>query len=548
MLFSFTRGLGPERQRRMAATCLLSLLPLALGASCAFAAVSSPKSVVFYPRAAQLTVEERVTPQNLPGGGKGMVITLPAHADKQSFSLVLTGGQVSGTVWRDVVVDDAALQKPEPGKSTPRAALLAELRAARAEKAQMDALVAVSQKRIELLAEAGSQTDKKKGVEEVEKLDGLLNQQLTKLMAELPGQERKAEALERRIGKAERDLATLGGEELHEQSVTVTVDGAAGPVTARYSYMLPGCGWTPAYTLEAQPGKNLVLLTQEADLVQNTLIPWDNAEITVATNTPDSRPAPNRLPAWVLQPGSPPVAASPRKMENSALAQSDVVREEKSAGQKMARPMAEPQAPTREEKTTFALWTIGKRSIPAGNQVRVTLAKEQWKAEYYYTIRPMLDKKGFLTAAATPAAPVDMPAGPAVFLIDGTVIGSSPLALHGDTLKLYFGADPLVTATMRNDQRQSGGSGIISKDQTLTWNWSISVNNARNKPVTVQVEDPSPASKDESIKLEVTSTPKPELNNQAYTWRMPLQAGETKVITHVVKATAPKETPLSPGR
>lgn len=548
MLFSFTRGLRSGRRRRISAACLISLLPMALSASCAFAAVSSPKSVVFYPRAAQLTVEERITPQNLPGGGKGMVITLPAHANRQSFSLVLTGGQVSGTVWRDVVVDDAAPQKSEPGKSSPRAALLGELRAARAEKAQIDALVAVSQKRIELLTEAGSQTDKKKGVEEVEKLDGLLNQQLTKLLAELPGQERKAEALERRISKAEQDLATLGGEELREQSVTVTVDGAAGPVTARYSYMLPGCGWTPAYTLEAQPGKNLVLLTQEADLVQNTLIPWDNAEITVATNTPDSRPAPNLLPAWVLQPGRPQVAASPRARENSALAQSDVVRDEKSAELKMMRPMTEPQAPTREEKTTFALWTIGKRSIPAGNQVRVTLAKEQWKADYYYTIRPMLDKKGFLTAAATPAAPVDMPAGPAVFLIDGTVIGASPLALHGDTLKLYFGADPLVTATMRNDQRQSGESGIISKDQTLTWNWSISVNNARNKPVTVQVEDPSPVSKDEAIKLEVTSTPKPELNNQAYTWRIPLQAGETKVITHAVKATAPKETPLSPGR
>ena len=522
------------------------LLCAMLSDSPAFAAaLGQPKSVIFYPRAAQLTVEERLKPQDLPGGGKGVVLRLPIHADRQSFSLNITDGHVSGLVWQEVEVDDESSGQGERG------ALLRELSAARAELALARAAVAVNKKRAELLSGAGDSGERIKGVDEVEKLDALLGRQLTALMAERPALERNAENLQRRFAKAEQKLGALGGEILREMSVTVALDGAPDTVTARYTYMLPGCGWTPVYTAEALPDKGMVVFTQEADLWQNTRIQWNNADITVATNTPDSRPAPGLLPAWLLQVYRPqPVMARSKMMANTELSQSmPVMSEEYAENEMMDAPSTEaPPMPIREEKTTFALWRVGKRGIPVGSYSRVILAKEQWKADFYYTVRPMLEPRGFLTAAAKPAKPVDLPQGPAIFMVDGTIIGSSSLALYGDSLKLYFGADPLVTATMRSEQRQSGESGLISKDQTITWNWSITVKNGRAKPVIVQVEDPSPESGDGAIKLDVTSNPKPELNNKAYTWRLSLEPGETKQIDHLVKAAAPKEISLSPGR
>ncbi|MCL1925565.1 MAG: DUF4139 domain-containing protein [Syntrophorhabdaceae bacterium] len=522
------------------------LLCAMLSDSPAFAAaLGQPKSVIFYPRAAQLTVEERLKPQDLPGGGKGVVLRLPIHADRQSFSLNITDGHVSGLVWQEVEVDDESSGQGERG------ALLRELSAARAELALARAAVTVNKKRAELLSKAGDSGERIKGVDEVEKLDALLGRQLTALMAERPALERNVENLQRRFEKAEQKLGVLGGEILREMSVTVALDGAPDTVTARYTYMLPGCGWTPVYTAEALPDKGMVVFTQEADLWQNTRIQWNNADITVATNTPDSRPAPGLLPAWLLQVYRPqPVMARSKMMANTELSQSmPVMSEEYAENEMMDAPSTEaPPMPIREEKTTFALWRVGKRGIPVGSYSRVILAKEQWKADFYYTVRPMLEPRGFLTAAAKPAKPVDLPQGPAIFMVDGTIIGSSSLALYGDSLKLYFGADPLVTATMRSEQRQSGESGLISKDQTITWNWSITVKNGRAKPVIVQVEDPSPESGDGAIKLDVTSNPKPELNNKAYTWRLSLEPGETKQIDHLVKAAAPKEISLSPGR
>ena len=511
------------------------------------AALAQPKSVIFYPGAAQLTVEEHLKPQDLPDGGKGVMLRLPAKADRQSFSLNLTGGQVSGLIWQDIEVDDALSQQGTP--LSPRGALLRELAAARAEMARVVAAVTVNKKRAELLSQAGDASDRKKGVEEVIKLDALIARQLTALLAELPALEQNVENLRRRIAKTEAELAVFGGEIPHEQSVTVAIDGASGPVTARYTYMLPGCGWIPIYTAEALPDKGMVIFTQEAELQQNTRIHWENVDITVATNTPDSRPAPGLLPSWLLRFYQSPVPSQEeRRLKNTNLLQSaPVMAEVNEPAQEDVAVLAAPM-PTREEKTTFALWRIGKRNIPAGSHARVTLAKEQWQADFYYTARPMLDSKGFLTAAVKPANPVDLPQGQAIFIVDGAIVGASPLALHGDKLKLYFGADPLVTATMRNEQRQSGESGLIAKDQTITWNWSIAVKNGRAKPVVVQVEDPSPESGNQDIKLDITSIPKPELDNKAYVWRLPLQPGETKRISHVVKASAPKDTTISAGR
>ena len=523
------------------------LLCAMLSDSPAFAAaLGQPKSVIFYPRAAQLTVEERLKPQDLPGGGKGVVLRLPIHADRQSFSLNLTDGQVSGLVWHEVEVSD------ESSGQGARGVLLKELSAVRAELALARAAVAVNKRRTELLSKAGDSSDRIKGVDEVEKFDALLGRQLTALMAERPVLEHNVENLQRRVTKAEQELGVLGGEILRELSVTVALDGASDTVTARYTYMLPGCGWTPVYTAEALPDKGLVVFTQEADLWQNTRIQWNNADITVATNTPDSRPAPGLLPAWLLRIYQPQPAMAQMKMTMDAeLSQSapvmSMVDEEDERMEGMPS-VAAPSMPMREEKTTFALWRVGKRSIPVGSYSRVILAKDQWKADFYYTVRPILEPRGFLTAAAKPAHPVDLPQGPATFMVDGTIIGSSSLALYGNSLKLYFGADPLITATMRSEQRQSGKSGLISKDQTITWNWSITVKNGRAKPVIVQVEDPSPESRDGSIKLDITSNPKPELDNKAYIWRLSMEPGETKQIDHLVKATAPKEASLSPGR
>ena len=545
-------------QRISSAVCravAAAFLFAAFSALPAHAAVTAPKAVTFYPNLAQLTVEDTITPEALPSGGKGFVITLPTGLNRQSFTLSLKGGEIAGMTWNDddLSLDDKAADTfPDVSR---RRELLNALTQLKSEIAQTDALIQVNKQRTRVLNNADSKLSEKQPVMEIEKLDALLEKQLTALSLELPVLEQTLAALRTKQTRLRNELTSLGGENVRRITLTIAVEDAHAPVTAIYSYMLPGCGWSPAYTAEARPEKNEVLFTQAAVLAQNTPIAWENVDVTVGTNTPDGRVTPGLLPAWRITerqtpPASPLPLAAGRDLANTMLSQSAAA-ESSAKSMQYSRRIASPAptpAPVREERATFALWHIGKRNIPARSTARVILSKETWKAEFYYTLRPMIDKRGFLTASAKPLKPVDIPSGTASFLVDGSPAGNASLALYGDSLKLYFGPDPLVTATMQSDSRKSGETGIISKDATLSWNWTITVKNSRGKDVMVQVEDPSPASTDEAIKVEVISQPKPELNNLAYTWRLPMKAGETKTISHAVKATAPKDKPFNPGR
>ena len=526
------------------------LTVLTLGTE-AFASVTAPRAATFYPRMALLTVEETVTPKELPGG-MGFVLTLPGKALRPSFTLDLKGGEVAGIAWSDIVPinGEEANNTPLTPTMEQRKALLAKQTEVRRELSRIEALILVNKKRTEQLSDADDKLDEKKGVEELIRLDEFLARQLTALMTELPELNEKARELRKTAADLQRAIALLG-EAPSLQNLTVTVNGASGPVTATYTYMMGDCGWTPAYTAQALPEKGSILFRQEADLYQTTGVRWENVAITVATNTPDGRITPGALPSWKLDVGAPAPQPAVNKLANTQYRRSQAVSESVMASAEMqeAAPAPAPRlAPVREERATFAMWHAGTRTIPAEGVSRVALGTETWKAEFYYTLRPMLDPRGFLTAAATPPKPVDIPKGPATFLVDGAPVGTGTLTLHGTDVKLYFGPDPLVTAEMRNDARTSGESGIISKDQTVTWNWTITVRNGRDKAATVRVEDPSPVSANEAITLSVTSQPTPERNNHAYSWRMDMKPGETKTITHTVKASAPKETSFRPGR
>ena len=137
-----------------------------------------------------------------------------------------------------------------------------------------------------------------------------------------------------------------------------------------------------------------------------------------------------------------------------------------------AAPMAAAE-PTERRAATFSLWDLGKRSLPAGEQPRITIKNQPWPAEFEYTLRPSRTPQGYLTAHATPPQTVDLPQGQALFLADGVLLGKRPFSLAGDEADLFFGSNPLVSGKMVLIVSQSGGKGIIGKKQTHLWAWTI---------------------------------------------------------------------------
>lgn len=317
----------------------------------------------------------------------------------------------------------------------------------------------------------------------------------------------------------------------------------------RYSYVLPAfC--EISYRLNALPDKEELVVVQEVSLSQSSGFTWEDVDVFVSTARRDRTLRPQLLNPWLIGMASKtePLKQVVRKnqfapIQGALVGQAD---------------FAEVAAPVQEEKSVFRLWKLGRRHIDDRKTARLALASDIYSARYSYTLRPVNDLKGFLTAGLSLDTALELPPGMAQFLVDGLMIGQQRFSFNGNKGLIYFGTDPQVTATMRNLRQTSGEQGFFSKDETLLWHWEVTLKNTRSKPVHVVLEDPAPSARDSAINVSVDSRPAPEeLVNapeqggaRIFRWKATLKPGEPYVIEHKVKAAVPqsKGTVLDPGR
>jgi len=375
---------------------------------------------------------------------------------------------------------------------------------------------------------------------DLERLDAQMARRLADLNATLPDLRDKEAVLAARIARLEQELNDAGGAARTAPVATVLLAGPArGPLAVSYAYTLPDAGWRPAYRLEAFPDKNSVGFTFEAEIRQGGSVDWNGARLSVATVEPGAALQPPPLRDWQLRPilgvAPMPVAmkAAPAPMATEAMA---------------LRADAAPPAPAVDEKATYEVWDLGPRTLPAGGSARVALRAEEWPAVFRHTVRPAADPRAFLTAAVTLPEPRHYPKGEALFVADGASVGSAPFSLAEDKADIFFGSDPLVATTMRLDERKSGREGLVNKQQTRVWAWTIEVANRRASPVSVRVEDPEPQPRDTAISTSMESDPKPATEKHRLVWNLDVAPRSTSVIRHTVRATAPADMRLDDGR
>lgn len=534
---------APRATRVLGALCMTALLlfaahpaaaakPAQPGASSAAvesdapaSAPASPTAVVLYPHAARVTVEDRVTAEPVPGGGHAIRLPLPAGADPATLTVAVRDNGVAAITLREVEAPEA-----------PRTARLrAELAALRRAFAETTGAISATEARMALWSKPPVTNAPSA---ELERLDAQMSKRLAELNGTLPDLHERQAVLAARIARLEQEVNDAGGGARTAPVATVLLNAPVrGAVPVSYAYTLRDAGWRPTYRLEALPDKGMVSFTFEAEIRQGGSVDWTDAQLSVATVEPDASLRPPTLREWQLRPvlGVTPMpvamkAAAPMMMESAPRQAAD------------AAPM--------DEKATYEVWTLGQRTLPAGGTARVALRNEQWPVTFRHTVRPAVDQRAYLTAALElPEAP-HYPAGEALFLVDGASMGTARFALADAKAELFFGSDPLVSATMHLDERKSGREGIVNKQQTRIWAWTIEVANRRARAVAVRVEDAQPQSRDTGITLSVESAPAPTPAGEDHklVWNLDVPPRTTASIRHTVKATAPADMRLDDGR
>ncbi|MDR2161069.1 MAG: DUF4139 domain-containing protein [Desulfovibrio sp.] len=565
------------------ALCLIQLF-----AGAAFAAArppARPVSALFYPNQVQATVEERLPPETIAGLGRGFLLTLPAAAGQASFSASVDGLPASGFSWPDPETDlppqragapsgnllpssQTPATRPEEETDPDRRALLQTLVTLRDKTDALTANLDTLDLRLRLWRIRDKENSQIKAEERL-KLDAAFKDILPDLFkAKSSGERLRDDQL---ILLQEAENALRNYDRKHgRRFVFIPTETQDNKISLlRYSYTLPG-SWRAFYDLNAFPGKDSLTIAQSASLLQSSGFAWKNVEVFISTSGPDTNPDPLPLPPWHIRLAAitaagtaeaAPETPRPRNLarQQRSTAQIAAVQSSLSLAEEpdaLLAPPREGAAAAEEEKGVFRLWNLGRRDIESGIATTVPLASNEYPAQFHYTLRPALNPKGFLSASLSLKEALELPPGQARFFVDTVFVGERRLSLNGRSALLHFGADPQVVATRLDQKHVTGEQGFLDKEQTVLWHWDFLVRNTRNRPVLAWVEDPSPQIRDSAITVRISSTPPPEEasldprqgGTKIYRWKLSLQPGESRTISHKVTVLAPADKPLDPGR
>ena len=353
--------------------------------------------------------------------------------------------------------------------------------------------------------------------------------------------ETEIEKIDKQLKELLDSLNRAAGSKETAWEATMTFSGfSQNEMVLSYNYNLGGCGWLPLYRIEALPAENKVSFSWDAQLWQSTGEDWKQVQINLATLQPAVTVMPPDLPDWIIKKRSPRIYKSMRKELMAAEA----------AMEKRSAPEEENQDATIEEtvKSTYSVWSIGKKDIPAGNRQRLKIKEENWPANFLFLARPSLGQQAFVRAQVKFANSVEIPSGEALFLIDGAVLGKRNFALAGTEGLLYFGTSPLISVTSSTLADKAGAKTVFQNKQTQLWQWLIEAKNSSSNNIKLRIEEPVPQARDERISLLFKQNPEPlEKDHSKFVWIIDVPARQKTTIQNIIELEAPKDLDLDLG-
>ncbi len=525
----------------MTAFTLLTTLPVGAqqdDAGNATAATLSSSAIVeatLYPESAQVTQTVRGALQD-----GALIFELPAQADPDTLRVepMTEGYALQDVTWSKK--SSETTQEPETLRT-----LREELRQVRMSLAETNGELEAVEARLAYWRNLPEFAPERAA--ELENAAAVMGREIAELSASRFPLEERRDRLTREEKRLATELEQITGEARAPWRVQAQLTPPAGgtapagdDISLTAVYTLGGCGWRPAYRLEARPGASHVGFTFEASLWQSSGADWRDVAIQLATVRPAAGLTPPTLPPWIIQerPEAKPMPRGGEAMLMRAPPSPDA-----------QQTVAEAPPPREQRRATYSVWNLGRRDLPAGPPTRVALEEARWTADFLYTLRPARGEQAYLTAQVTLPETPDLPPGEALYLVDGAVIGKREFSLERRDPELFFGPSPLLVGSMRLTQRQAGDAGVISAKQTHLWRWEIEVINGANHAAHLRVEEPTPESRHEDIALEINSTPEAERakDENLLVWEKTLDPGAEWIIQHEVKIVAPKAMALDLG-
>jgi uncharacterized protein (TIGR02231 family) len=356
--------------------------------------------------------------------------------------------------------------------------------------------------------------------------------------------------------------------------ITVTLDAQVGGKTnLNLFYLVTDAGWSATYEIRSNKTSAPIDIFYNANVFNNTGFDWTNVSLQISTGEPNLTASRPDLDRWTIN----DVVRRRRKykttqtdktlfsyeyesnkksvlsnsqgffMENDFQAlnkkNNDLKYKDQSGKKgKKTETVKFKEIAVSELSRTFDI--KDKYTIPSNAKpyiIKVT--KYEIPASYSYISVPKIDRDAFLIAKITDWEDLDLVEGPAQVYFGGNYVGKSYINTQfvPDTLELSLGRDNNIAVT-RVKKKKFSSKKIIGTNKKEIYLYEITVKNARDVPVQIEILDQLPISTDSEVSVSTGETSDATVNETEglLSWKITLAAKESKKVTFGFTVKYPK--------
>jgi uncharacterized protein (TIGR02231 family) len=317
------------------------------------------------------------------------------------------------------------------------------------------------------------------------------------------------------------------------------------------SYYLPEASWKPSYDINVASIDKPVDLTYKAGIWQNSGYAWKDVDLVLSTRNPNASSNYPILVPWYLYNNDNKSELSSAIQFTSGVSQS--------GNGFIARGARADETITDSDDTPFTANVVGsisssylsyeyfttqKYSIESSGYVQnISVDESEIKANYQYYAAPELDNDAFLVAKISDWKNLRLLPGEANVYFENSFIGKTYINPEAaiDTLTVSLGRDKGIIIK-RDQTKEYNETKFLSSNIVKTIGYKLKIFNNKKIAVNIIIEERTPKSTDEKIKVEILEKSGAVLNEETgyLKWNLNIPAEKSEERIFGFKIDTPK--------
>ncbi|MBC6109110.1 DUF4139 domain-containing protein [Pedobacter fastidiosus] len=317
------------------------------------------------------------------------------------------------------------------------------------------------------------------------------------------------------------------------------------------SYVTPSANWVASYDIKAMNISNPLGVVYKAAITQNTGLDWKKVKLALSTGNPNYNITAPVLNPWFVSTYQQQQLrirglSSPIADQNNNLNEVVVVSYAKAKRENLTGSVSTVNNYTSVNESQLGVtFNIDiPYDVNSDNKPHTVAFKEyEVPAKYKYYAAPKLSTDAYLLADVTDWEKLNLQAGNANIIFEGTYTGKSYIdpANILDTLSLSMGKDKKIIIT-KEKQQDFSNTKFVGTNKKQVFTYLIKIRNTKKESIDLSLKDQYPLSTESDIEIELLENSGAEVNkeNGMLSWQLKIAPNETKTIKLSYSVKAPK--------